>query len=112
MPRRDMWAVAVVAAACIAVGATDQTCEPIRVKLCQDIGYNLTGMPNLAGHDLQSDADFTLQTFTPLIQYGCSAQLHLFLCSVYVPMCTEKVPEPIGPCRGLCEVNFIIFLIS
>jgi len=80
-----------------------RTCEPIRVKLCQDIGYNLTGMPNFGGHDLQSDADFTLQTFTPLIQYGCSAQLHLFLCSVYVPMCTEKVPQPIGPCRGLCE---------
>ncbi|XP_026748048.1 frizzled-4 [Trichoplusia ni] len=87
----------------VAAEASVRTCEPIKVAMCKNIGYNQTGMPNLARHTLQADADVTLQTFSPLVQYGCSSQLHLFLCSVYVPMCTDKVALPIGPCRGLCE---------
>ncbi|CAG9773124.1 unnamed protein product [Ceutorhynchus assimilis] len=80
-----------------------RTCEPIRVDLCMGLGYNMTGMPNLGGNDVQQEADYNLKSYSPLIQYGCSQQLKLFLCSVYVPMCTEKVANPIGPCRGLCE---------
>lgn len=93
----------VSSAATTAADIVTRTCEPIRIDLCRGIGYNETSMPNLVGHDMQSDVDFTLQTFLPLIQYGCSAQLNFFLCSAYVPMCTPKVPVPIGPCRSLCE---------
>lgn len=75
------------------------SCQPIAVELCRTTGYNHTSTPNLVGHETQADADFTLQTFSPLVQYGCSAQLAFFLCSVYVPMCNEKVAAPIGPCR-------------
>lgn len=80
-----------------------RTCEPIKIDLCSGLGYNMTGMPNLGGNELQQEAEYYLRTFLPLLQYGCSPHLKLFLCSVYVPMCTEKVSNPIGPCRGLCE---------
>lgn len=92
-----------VSAAVAAAEAPLRVCEPIRIDLCRGMGYNETAMPTLVGHEVQSDADFTLQTFLPLIQYGCSAQLHFFLCAAYLPMCTPKVRVPIGPCRNLCE---------
>lgn len=86
------------------LGRTDRMCEPIKIEMCKMIGYSWnTSMPNFMGHELQSDVDLTLQTFLPLIQYGCSAQLNFFLCAAYLPMCTPKVNNAIGPCKKLCE---------
>jgi len=93
-----------------AIPAQDLKCEPIKLELCTD--YNSTGMPNLMGHQLQGDAKAGLETFMPLIQFGCSPDLQFFLCSVHVPMCvtlppTQDSEEPahqlIGPCRPLCQ---------
>lgn len=70
------------------LGRTDRMCEPIKIEMCKMTGYSWnTSMPNFLGHELQTDVDLTLQTFSPLIQYGCSAQLNFFLCAAYLPMC-------------------------
>ena len=80
------------------------TCEPIKIDLCRDIGYNLTGMPNLAGNSLQADAKIELETYMPLVTFQCANELQFFLCSVYVPICTDGVTKTlIGPCCPMCE---------
>ena len=80
-----------------------RSCEPIAVSVCREVGYNWTGMPNLAGHETQAEAELQIATFQPLVQYGCSTHLRFFLCAVYAPLCTVKVRQPIGPCRPLCD---------
>ena len=75
------------------------------VDMCRGVvRYNVTGWPNLIGHHSLTDAVTQLRTFIPLVQYGCAKHhLAFFLCAVYVPMCNEKVPDVIGPCRPVCE---------
>lgn len=38
---------------------------------------DLSAMPNLAGHSLQADAKYELETFAPLIQSGCANELQV-----------------------------------
>ncbi|KAL1123308.1 hypothetical protein AAG570_002394 [Ranatra chinensis] len=44
-----------------------------------------------------------LQAFLPLVHYNCTRHLRFFLCSVFVPLCSEHVVGAIPSCRGLCH---------
>ena len=79
------------------------SCEKVTIPICQDMGYNITRMPNRIGHETQQEAQLELDTYRPLIEFGCASQLKFFLCSVYVPMCTEQIDVLISSCRPLCE---------
>ena len=79
-------------------------CEPITIPLCQDIQYNKTVFPNLLSHRNQEEAGLEVHQFFPLVKVECSKYLKFFLCSVYVPICSDKVSTPIPPCRILCKV--------
>uniref|UniRef100_UPI00358E61B2 frizzled-9-like n=1 Tax=Myxine glutinosa TaxID=7769 RepID=UPI00358E61B2 len=78
-------------------------CEAIEIPLCRNIGYNLTSMPNLLGHEVQVEAAVHLHEFATLIEFGCHVHIRFFLCSVFAPMCTEQVSQPIPACRPMCE---------
>ncbi|XP_037082134.1 frizzled-9-like [Pollicipes pollicipes] len=77
-------------------------CEPITISLCKDMPYNVTRMPNIVGHETQEEAALLLRHFTPLIESDCSSRLRFFLCSLFVPLCSEKVDAPIPSCQSLC----------
>lgn len=76
-------------------------CQPITVPVCLDIQYNTTIMPNLLNHQKQEDAGMEVHQYFPLVKIRCSPYVQLFLCSVYVPVCTI-LDRPLPPCRSLC----------
>lgn len=91
---------------CAAVAFSDSAiprCEKISTSLCQHLGYNTTMMPNFMGHEDQRDAASGLEVYKDLLNHNCSSFLRLFVCSVFVPLCSEHVPGAIPACRGLCE---------
>nr|AUT31437.1 frizzled receptor 9,10-like protein [Saccoglossus kowalevskii] len=89
---------------CYSDGAVEKHhCEKITIPMCIGIGYNMTVMPNLMGHSDQSAAAINVHEFSPLVEYGCAPHLKFFLCSLYAPMCSEELEQPIPACRPMCE---------
>ena len=85
------------------VHGEERKCEKITITMCQNVGYNLTYMPNMFKHGSQQEATLDLNQFWPLVQNNCSRYLKIFLCSMYVPRCQPSSPKEILPCRPLCE---------
>ncbi|KAL7642068.1 UNVERIFIED_CONTAM: hypothetical protein RMT77_007942 [Armadillidium vulgare] len=77
-------------------------CSPIIIPMCLDIPYNTTRMPNLLQHGTQEEAAITAHEFKPLVNIKCSPYVRFFICSVFAPMCTEKVPYGLTSCRSVC----------
>ncbi|XP_068158920.1 frizzled-3 [Drosophila tropicalis] len=78
-------------------------CQRIAVSACQGLGYNMTALPNLAGHTNQLEAELQIAKFLPLIESGCSRRARFLLCSALFPLCTPDVPRPVTACKSLCE---------
>ena len=46
------------------------------------------------------------RAFFPLVKVQCSKHLHIFLCTVYAPVCTI-LDEPLPPCRyGIINIHY------
>lgn len=97
------WTVLVVTTFTMNIHAQQHgRCEPIVIPLCKDLPYNKTIMPNVFRHQSQVVAGSEIEQLSPFLDAKCSPHLRLFLCSMYVPVCTV-LEEPIQPCRSLCE---------
>uniref|UniRef100_A0A8C4N4Z9 Frizzled class receptor 3b n=1 Tax=Eptatretus burgeri TaxID=7764 RepID=A0A8C4N4Z9_EPTBU len=77
------------------------TCEPVRLRMCQDLSYNMTFMPNVLGHYDQETAARAMEAFHPLVNLDCHADLRLFLCATFTPPC-HGVAVVARPCRAVC----------
>nr|AFN44721.1 soluble frizzled-related protein [Bugula neritina] len=77
-------------------------CVPIpsNMTLCQNIGYNSMRIPNVLEHDSLEEATQQASSWKPLVGVRCHADTQIFLCSLFSPICLERV---ILPCRSLCE---------
>ena len=71
--------------------------------MCTGLPYNTTIIPNLMGHQDQTEAMAELHPYSPLTKIQCSKDIQLFLCSMYAPPCIGEWDKPLKPCRDLCE---------
>ncbi|CAL1533837.1 unnamed protein product [Lymnaea stagnalis] len=85
-----------------AVGYPHGGCQEMHVPWCQGLHYNETSFPNPLKHQTQEDAVLELIQFLPLFDIKCSRNIKLFVCSVYLPVCSGRYGA-ISPCRSLCE---------
>jgi len=81
-------------------------CQPItKHSICEfpaNTGYSMTHFPNQHGRN-QDEAIKHVEMFHPLMKVSCHADMKLFVCSRYVPLCREDLKTTIPPCRSLCE---------
>ncbi|XP_037104376.1 frizzled-3-like [Syngnathus acus] len=77
------------------------SCEPIKLRMCQDLPYNATFMPNLLNHYDQQTAALAMEPFHPVVNLVCSPDLRMFLCALYAPVCVVYGQVSL-PCRALC----------
>uniref|UniRef100_A0A8B9H8C3 FZ domain-containing protein n=1 Tax=Astyanax mexicanus TaxID=7994 RepID=A0A8B9H8C3_ASTMX len=73
---------------------------PSNMALCQGLGYNTMRMPNLLGHESPAEAVQQSASWLPLLARECHPHARIFLCSLFAPVCLERI---ISPCRSLCE---------
>ncbi|KAB1264588.1 Secreted frizzled-related protein 5 [Camelus dromedarius] len=73
---------------------------PQAMALCHDIGYTEMQLPNLLDHDTTAEAIQQSASWLPLLARECHPDARLFLCSLFAPVCLDRV---IYPCRSLCE---------
>jgi Fz domain/Low-density lipoprotein receptor domain class A len=88
-----------------------RTCEPVKLKFCRSVGYNLTTYPNLLGHHSREEIEKDLIAFREVVDSECFLQSYDFLCHLLQPPCelsldmkhNEIRVKPRFLCRDYCQ---------
>lgn len=88
-----------------------RTCEPVKLKFCRQIGYNMTTYPNLLGHQNRDEIEKDLISFREVVDSECFLQAYDFLCHLLQPPCelaldtkhNEIRVKPRFLCRSYCQ---------
>ncbi|CAM1330904.1 Uncharacterised protein g10415 [Pycnogonum litorale] len=86
----------------LSVSSSRPRCEPITIPMCAHYFYNYTMMPNFIGDVTQPSAGYKVQEYQSLVNSKCSHRIRLFLCSLFLPRCSEDGKLSL-PCRSLCS---------
>lgn len=73
---------------------------PVNLTLCHAIGYDKMMLPNLLQHDSLLEVTQQARSWVPLVGLHCHPDTKVFLCSLFSPVCLDRL---IYPCRTLCE---------
>lgn len=93
----DTWALLVLGSAgLLFVQMAADSCQPVTVSFCQDVGYNMSLYPT-------GMSRFYRSRLGRIVDTDCSPEIRAFLCSVYSPECVSAEQNNIPPCRMLCE---------
>ncbi|KAJ8301875.1 hypothetical protein KUTeg_020862 [Tegillarca granosa] len=78
-------------------------CQEIFVPMCRgQIGYTHTKLPNRYGHTTQGQVYRTLARWWRHMDSGCSENLRLTACGLYLPKCSESADSEELPCKETC----------
>ena len=76
---------------------------PANLTLCRGLEYNQMRLPNLLEHDSLREVTQQSSSWKPLLGLRCHADTQLFLCSLFAPVCLDRLEAAVWPCRSLCR---------
>ena len=75
---------------------------PANLSLCTGLEYSQMRLPNLLEHDTLHEVTQQAGSWKPLLGLRCHADTQLFLCSLFAPVCLDRLDAAVWPCRSLC----------
>ncbi|KAK6972972.1 secreted frizzled-related protein 5-like isoform X2, partial [Biomphalaria glabrata] len=67
---------------------------PSNLTLCHGIGYTRMLLPNILDHDSLNEVTQQAASWVPLVNINCHPDAKVFLCSLFSPVCLERLIYP------------------